>query len=146
MITSVAQVITDVIECRCLEASEATRASVSRALASIRAVILPPSQVANRVSKIAPVSSRTISSPLPRAHRPMSGRCVRLKEIAFHDGRTAAVTSNRPWPAPAGAQYLQRLCHDPVAGHIYGQVLEQRAGLLPAAGQVRLDVGERVRR
>ncbi len=90
MTTREAQVITDVRACRCLDASERTSASVSLAVASILSVILPPSHVANRVSNAAPVSSRTISSPLLRAHRPMSGRAVTLKDIACHHGRTAA--------------------------------------------------------
>ncbi len=67
MTTRVAQVITWASACRCFAASERTRASVSRALASIRPVILAPSQAASRVSRIAPVTSSTISSPLLRA-------------------------------------------------------------------------------
>src|SRR5712672_881092 len=90
MTTSVTQVITDASACRCFDASERTSASVSRALASIRSVILPPSQVAKRVSRIAPVRSSTITSPLPRAHRPMSGRDALLENIALYHGRTAA--------------------------------------------------------
>src|SRR5450631_4449241 len=89
MTTRVTQVITDARAERCFDASDRTSASVSRALASIRSVILPPSQVARRVSSIAPVRSSTISSPLPRAHRPMSGRDVILEDIAFHHGRSA---------------------------------------------------------
>src|SRR5258708_23420247 len=90
MTTRVTHVITDARACRCFDASERTSASASRAPASIRPVILPPSQVAKRVSSIAPVSSSTISSPLPRAHKPTAGRGAALSGIAIHHGRTAA--------------------------------------------------------
>src|SRR6266852_5507906 len=90
MTTRVTQVITDARACRCFDASERTSASVSRALASIWSVILPPSQVAKRVSRTAPVRSRTISSPLPRAHAATLGRGVIFENMAFHHGRTAA--------------------------------------------------------
>jgi hypothetical protein len=43
-----------------------------------------------------------------------------------------------------GAVRLVGLERDPVAGDVSGQVFEQRAGLLAAAGEVRFDVGERV--
>jgi hypothetical protein len=79
MTTSATQVMTEATACRCFDASELTSASVSSALASIRRVILPPSQVARRVSRIAPVISRTISSPLPRAHVLTSGNGVTLE-------------------------------------------------------------------
>jgi len=67
MTTRVAQVITWASACRCFAASERTRASVSLALASIRLVILSPSQDTSRVSRIVPTTSSTTSSPLPRA-------------------------------------------------------------------------------
>src|SRR5260370_10140086 len=117
MTTRVTQVMTDASACRCFDASERTGASVSGAVASIRSVILPPSQVAKRVSRIAPVRSRTIFSPLPRAHRPMSGRGVTVKGIVFHHGRNAAGGTARArsgqvagldpgpeWPGPRVAQ------------------------------------------
>src|SRR5258706_14474851 len=90
MTTRVTHVITDASACRCFDAAERTSGSVSRALAAIRPVTVPPSQVAKRVSNIAPVRSKTISSPLPRAHRPIAGRGVALSGIAFHHGRTLA--------------------------------------------------------
>src|ERR1700689_4704961 len=97
MTTSVTQVITDVSASRCLDASERTSASVSRALALIRRVILPPSHVAIRVSSAAPVRNRTISSPLPRAHRPiLGGGVARLKNIGLLSW------PNRRLPAPSG--------------------------------------------
>src|SRR5215469_8490110 len=105
MTTRTVQVITDASACRCLDASDRTSASVSRALASIWSMIFPPSQVTKRVSRIAPVTSRTISSPLPRAHRPMSGRREMLEDIASHHGGTGAgkysqVTVRRTLRAP----------------------------------------------
>src|SRR5260370_11877779 len=89
MIARVAHVITCASACRCFEASERTSASVSRAFASIRPVILAPSQVASRVSKIVPVTSRTISRPLPRAHKATLGRGLAVKNISLHHCRTA---------------------------------------------------------
>jgi hypothetical protein len=79
-----AQVITSASACRCLDASERTNASVSLALALIRSVILPPSQVTRRASKIAPVTSRTISRPLLRAHKATSVRGLAPENIALH--------------------------------------------------------------
>src|SRR5580704_12345717 len=89
MITRVAQVITWASACRCFEASERTSASASLAFASIRRVIFLPSQVASRVSRIVPITSSTISRPLPRAHveTSVSGRTVR--NIALHHCRAA---------------------------------------------------------
>ncbi len=88
MTTRVAQVITCASACRCFEASERTSASVSCALASIRSVILPPNQVTSRVSSTAPVTSSTISRPLPRAHLAMSVRAVTPDNIASNHRRT----------------------------------------------------------
>src|SRR5271169_4572127 len=88
MIARVAQVITWANACRCLEASERTSASASLALASIRSVILAPSQVASRVSRIVPSTSSTISRPLPRAHIETSVSGCTVKNITLHHCRT----------------------------------------------------------
>ena len=61
--TIAAQVSTWVSECRCLAASDRTRASEPVAVASIRSVIRLPVQLTSRASRTAP---RTIS----RAFRP----------------------------------------------------------------------------
>src|ERR1017187_977284 len=126
MITRVTQVITDASAGRCFDASERTSASVSRALASIRSVNLPPSQVANRVSSIAPVTSSTISRPLLRAHVAISCRYLRIRfeDMAFHHGcptadeyshaaergRAAALDPDSEGPGcePASAPYCLR--------------------------------------
>ena len=102
MITRATQVITDASACRCFDVSERTSASVSRAFASIRSMIFPPSQVAKRVSRIAPITSRTISSPLPRAHRPMSGRRVILENMGSYHGRTTVGKYGQAGTGPGG--------------------------------------------
>src|SRR6266851_898770 len=78
MITRNAHVTTCARACLCFDASERTRDSDSCALASIRWVIFPRSQVARRVSSIAPVTNSTISRPLLRAQREISVRVFRL--------------------------------------------------------------------
>src|SRR5260221_8890517 len=78
MITRKAHVTTCARACLCFDASERTRDSDSCALASIRWVIFPRSQVARRVSSIAPVTNSTISRPLLRAQREISVRVFRL--------------------------------------------------------------------
>src|SRR5580700_1190704 len=89
MITRVAHVITCASACRCFEASERTSASASLAFASIRPVILPPSQVASRVSRIVPITSSTISRPLPRAHEETSVSGCTDRNITLHHGGDA---------------------------------------------------------
>src|SRR5271165_425975 len=103
MIARVAQVITWANACRCLEASERTSASASLAFASIRSVILAPSQVASRVSRIVPSTSSTISRPLPRAHKATSGRRLVVKNIVLHHCRT-----RRRLVSPAAANGLRQ--------------------------------------
>src|SRR5437879_5382681 len=71
MTTRVAQVITWARACRCFAASERTRASVSRALSSIRLVIFSPSQDTRRVSRIVPTTDRK-STRLNSSHRCIS--------------------------------------------------------------------------
>src|SRR5713101_1247328 len=128
MTTRVTHVITDASACRCFDASERTSASASRALASIRPVILPPSQVARRVSNTAPVRSKTISSPLPRAHTPIAGRGVALSGIAFHHGRTlAGKYSHSPEWVRLPNSWYHRACSTAVSS----PVLRQPRPLLP---------------
>src|SRR5271165_20362 len=92
MIARVAHVITCASACRCFEASERTSASASLAVASIRSVILVPSQVAIRVSRIVPITISTISRPLPRAHKetPVSSRTVRNITLHHSSGQPGA--------------------------------------------------------
>src|SRR6266567_6268346 len=83
MTTSAAHVNTCASACRCFDASERTSESDWCAAASIRLVILSRSQVARRVSRIAPVTSSTISSPLPRAQWTRSFRSLVFAIIDF---------------------------------------------------------------
>src|ERR1700677_532364 len=86
MTASAAQLSTWARACRCLEASERTTASVSLAFASICRVILAPSQVASRVSRIVPVTSSTISRPRPRAHTLTSVSAREVSNITLYHG------------------------------------------------------------
>ena len=81
--------ITCASACRCLAASERTNASVSRAWASIRSVILAPSQAVRRPSRIAPVTSSTISKPRPRAHISMVCSGITTNIAADHPAAPA---------------------------------------------------------
>src|SRR6266566_6758862 len=83
MTTSAAHVNTCASACRCFDASERTSESDWCAAASIRLVILSRSQVARRVSRIAPVTGSTISSPLPRAQWTRSFRSLVFAIIDF---------------------------------------------------------------
>jgi hypothetical protein len=116
MIARVAQVITCASACRCFEASERTSASASRAFSSIRPVILPPSQVASRVSRIVPITISTISRPLPRtheetprAHEEASASGCTLRNITLHHCRTPlSATTRRRLRTTAGAPKVHR--------------------------------------
>src|SRR5690242_8997152 len=75
MTASAVQVTTCATTCRCLAASERTSSSLSFARASMCATIRSRDHAAKRVRRIAPSTSSTITSRLPRAHRvtPSSG-------------------------------------------------------------------------
>ena len=86
-------------------------------------------------------------------HRPLPVRCaaamvrsrhlfpIRATSLAMvHDGRPSQRTIFRPAVTPGRG----RSGREPVAGDAFGQVLEEGTGLLAAASEVGLDVGERV--
>src|SRR5690348_2665813 len=80
--------------CRCLAASDRTRASLSDALASARSLTKFANQLTNRASNIAPQMNSTISSRLLRAQTLTSSREATAEVITGHcprwTGREAA--------------------------------------------------------
>src|SRR5580704_11895119 len=89
---------------RCLAASERTRASPLSARRSMRAVTFRLVHVANRVTRIAPVTNMTISRALVRAQRSKSDNGVMAASmtVSFWPRRRLVRLSGRSRSGPVG--------------------------------------------
>src|SRR2546423_552031 len=99
MTASAVQVTTCATTCRCLAASERTSSSASIARASMYATNRSRAHCANRVSRIAPSTSDTITRPSLRAHLlTSSSGAIAPVNVALPFGDDDLYRNGRPYP------------------------------------------------